>query len=654
MKECTGSYVVYIQDNLVEKWKQILERHLGIHKFDNIRVIFKCGEITITLYRKPKKDPRSKLHIQSKDKEKNLEFILESLSRFYNEVCSMPDVSQEAINYKELQRSLCAKCGKYFTNKKGLKQHVLRMHSSLNKRMNKDKAKHVASVTIEQSNPSPRVTLEEEVVVSSVDEDTPSNMVPEQESVRIISGPTQMIEIRSPHPKKLKTNSKDKEETDNTVFIKTLLGELLDQCSNEIESNYQCGECAKTFYEEKDSLEHMDKDHSGCHACIISEKEERVLRDLIEDKDEQLKELLEKNNNLTKKNTAMDRETKRLTLAFNQSLHEKEVVRKELNVTCESLNDALKQNTTLNDELKVKTDLINIMRDNGSQSEADDNSVPTTNSGNQRENEKDNGSTEEDDRIQCKECDFKTRVRKYMKSHKMVHEGQYQCQRGCRDTFKTWRILDEHHKNKHSPTTKETEVFKCDVCSSTFLSKQHLRHHIEAKHSKQTNPPKSNVKCEQCGFDANNHDELVLHIDEYHRDFQQQFPNRICRHFLNGGCSKGQFCRYSHPTHNDVRRTPHCRNGPGCRFLANGVCSFFHRGFGVQQKRKDQQPKVWCNYMETAKGSLIVPLFILMRIFPSFQKPTTLLRAGTCRDGGQSIKEETKDNKKGGKKEKQK
>ena len=74
-----------------------------------------------------------------------------------------------------------------------------------------------------------------------------------------------MIEIRSPVPKKQKTNSKDKEETDNTVFIKTLLGELLDQCSNEIESNYQCGECAKTIYEEKDSQEHMDKDHSRCH-----------------------------------------------------------------------------------------------------------------------------------------------------------------------------------------------------------------------------------------------------------------------------------------------------------------------------------------------------------------------------------------------------
>ena len=82
----------------------------------------------------------------------------------------------------------------------------------------------------------------------------------------------------------------------------------------------------------------------------------------------------------------------------------------------------------------------------------------------------------------------------------MVHEGQYQCQRGCRDKFRTWSILDEHQKSKYTPTTKEKEIFKCDVCKSTFLSKQHLRHHIGAKHTNQTNPPTSNVKCEPMLF----------------------------------------------------------------------------------------------------------------------------------------------------------
>ena len=52
MKECTNSYVVYIQEKFVERWRKVLERHLVVHKFDQIRVIFKTVDITITLYRK--------------------------------------------------------------------------------------------------------------------------------------------------------------------------------------------------------------------------------------------------------------------------------------------------------------------------------------------------------------------------------------------------------------------------------------------------------------------------------------------------------------------------------------------------------------------------------------------------------------------------
>ena len=500
MKECTGSYVVYIQDNFVDKWRQVLERHLGVHKFDNIRVIYKSGEITVTLYKKPKKDPRSKIHIQSKDKEKNLDFILESLSRFYNEVCAMSEVSPESVKYKELQRSLCAKCGKYFINKKGLKQHILRMHSSTTKRMKVDKVKPAPNIVGDKSIPVPCVTLEEEVVIGSVDNDDHTNITPVVEPVRIISGPKQALVIRSPAQKKKRTEEPNKEEDDNSFFIKSLLGELLDQCSEEIDTNYQCGECGKTFYEKDDSQAHMEIEHTvdtGCNGCVISEKEEKVLRDLNEDKDDLIKELLAKNNNLVKKNIALDKDTKRLTLAFNQSMIEKGDVRKELNITCEALNDALKQNTQLNDELKVKTELLNLLKDTGNMSKDNDNNEPNPNSENQKETDKDtNLVNEEDDRIKCNECDFKTRVRTYLKSHRMVHEGQYQCQRGCREKFKTWSILDEHHKSKHSAPTNQTEVFKCDVCKSSFLSKQNLRHHIEAKHANQDNSAKRNATCD--------------------------------------------------------------------------------------------------------------------------------------------------------------
>ena len=75
MKECSTSVVVYIQDTFVDNWKQTLGRHLNTHSVDKGSIINKTEQITLTLYYKPKKDPRSKLHIQSANKEKNIEFV---------------------------------------------------------------------------------------------------------------------------------------------------------------------------------------------------------------------------------------------------------------------------------------------------------------------------------------------------------------------------------------------------------------------------------------------------------------------------------------------------------------------------------------------------------------------------------------------------
>ena len=86
VKECSTSIVVYIEEILASKWTNVLARHLSFQKRDKCRAIFKSGKLTITIYEKPKKDPRPKIHIQSGDQRANLEFIIEKLSLFYNEV----------------------------------------------------------------------------------------------------------------------------------------------------------------------------------------------------------------------------------------------------------------------------------------------------------------------------------------------------------------------------------------------------------------------------------------------------------------------------------------------------------------------------------------------------------------------------------------
>ena len=118
---------------------------------DKIRVIFKTGEITLTLYPKPKKDPRPKLHIQSKDQNKNLEFILEKLSMFYREVCELQNNKCKAINLKEIERSLCGECGKTFVNRRGLKQHILRAHTSIMKKAEQNEQQEQMQITLWRS-----------------------------------------------------------------------------------------------------------------------------------------------------------------------------------------------------------------------------------------------------------------------------------------------------------------------------------------------------------------------------------------------------------------------------------------------------------------------------------------------------------------------
>ena len=153
VKECSTSHMIYIQEEFVDRWKKVLENHLSIHKSDKGRLILKTGDITVTLYIKPKKDPRSKLHLQSRDQQKNFEFIMEKLSMFYHEVYATNRDALSAIELKNLQRAICDICGKHFTNKKGVKKHFLRMLEGKEMRVanNKSKSNDHTPITIEEN-----------------------------------------------------------------------------------------------------------------------------------------------------------------------------------------------------------------------------------------------------------------------------------------------------------------------------------------------------------------------------------------------------------------------------------------------------------------------------------------------------------------------
>ena len=207
----------------------------------------------------------------------------------------------------------------------------------------------------------------------------------------------------------------------------------------------------------------------------------------LKEKDKEILEISQKSEYVVRKNVEVDKEIRRIKQAFKESLYEKEQLNKRMSSQNESMNEILKQNTTLNDDIKVKENLIKLLRvtvqnDNVQQEDTPEIIIEDPNSKEDTAKEKSLG--ESDDREKCNECDFKTRVRKYMKSHKMAHEGQYQCQRGCKLKFKTLRILDEHHKSKHA--IKQTVEYKCDKCNLSFTSQHHLRQHLNTKHVMQT------------------------------------------------------------------------------------------------------------------------------------------------------------------------
>ena len=160
--------------------------------------------------------------------------------------------ANSAIEYKDLARSICIKCGKNFTNKKGLKQHVIRMHSS----------KRQAKAGIDDQNRDLVITHEEEDEIGAKDV---------IESVKIIHV-NNATEFSSPLPKRKRIEGNGIEETNQTEMISSLIGDLIDQCSKEIDTNYQCGDCGEISVTEKDLMTHIEKHHrqediSLCEEC---------------------------------------------------------------------------------------------------------------------------------------------------------------------------------------------------------------------------------------------------------------------------------------------------------------------------------------------------------------------------------------------------
>ena len=191
-----------------------------------------------------------------------------------------------------------------------------------------------------------------------------------------------------------------------------------------------------------------------------------------------------------------------------------------------------------------------------------------------------------------------------MKSHALAHEGQYGCQKGCKEKFITLRALDEHHKNKHPVNIRRESELKCNICKSSFLTIKQVKDHMNNKHAHT-----SVSKCKMCGFVANDVEGLRIHSEQYHEGFHLPRKN-ICKYFIAGNCLKGSMCRFEHQRqkaqNESSQNIPNCRNGVYCDYFYRGRCRYFHRGTGIQNpgtnhrfiRNTNPNNRGWCKYLE--------------------------------------------------------
>ena len=583
-KECTSSYVIYIQNSECKNWKIIFGKHLKTHKEEKKKTIFKTGIFTVTIYDTPKVDSRSKIHVQSRDQQANIEFIMDKISSMYQEVANLKEQPQKALKMKQMERSLCGECGKLFTNKKGLKQHIIRTHLSKEEMCSKTKNLKES----EQTHVGKVHRVEESSSLVLVHQDINEGRQLQSEDKR----------------------AKDTETHDNSDIIETLvvnvMADAVEKANDKVEeklleeeeeetpdTNYQCGVCGYILQNEEDANKHVVEIHTEdsiqCSVCHIDKNENVLLRNRLLEKEEL-------NDRIVKKNEALEKENKRLKLALKQSEDEKQKLKKNMESQSEALDSALKENVVLNETIRLKESL---------EEEAEE----------VREKLVENNETEKQDQIHtCNECDYKTRVKKYMKGHKIKHTGQYICQHGCNNAFKTLTDLDTHIQNAHRVRTTKNR-FSCENCDETFQEIHSMRIHMQKKHTRATSH-----ECKYCGQNFYNNQQFRQHIAVCHEGFEVvEIP---CRYFANGYCRKGNFCTFSHKK--SKNNVPLCRNGPTCPYEARGVCRFSHRSQYSPNIPKEslgsRNQSKRCYYMEDCHRVPMCPFSHYEQDFPPLTK----------------------------------
>lgn len=181
---------------------------------------------------------------------------------------------------------------------------------------------------------------------------------------------------------------------------------------------------------------------------------------------------------------------------------------------------------------------------------------------------------------------------------KISHTDNFKCNK-CEKVFTNHNSLLQHSKTKHEDKSRlpvghqswtrnpGNTKFVCSYCPHEFNTKADLNVHQITHQGK-------DIPCNQCEDMFETKQDLGHHIRTTHRTNEGNFTRekRQCRYFLQGRCTKGYMCLFSHERRQNVtpqkvqgKQPPACRRGYECEFWARCNCHYSHRGSIEQEFR---------------------------------------------------------------------
>ena len=161
----------------------------------------------------------------------------------------------------------------------------------------------------------------------------------------------------------------------------------------------------------------------------------------------------------------------------------------------------------------------------------------------------------------------------------------------CQKTFTRFGIKAHGEKCHGLQTSK---LYACSECEYKAKSANDIRNHQAQEHTNAV------YICDECGHKGSSANQIRNHQHKEHSTDEVEVSKEVCKHWRRGNCLKGNQCGFSHVGYQQTNpsttskasttnRSPTCRHGENCSWMAKGNCRYYHKGVGVQKPAHQHQ-----------------------------------------------------------------